>query len=167
MPGTDELDDAQRAALEAAKELVTKLAAHCRVTVGEPSPENWRKVFNLYDRNKDGRIQEEELSAWLADADIGNFLTRSMWVAGIFERVDTAPRDTGISLSEFMDTLAKNMRDPDLLNDGLNRVKKQLEDFVPSADVVQKAADAAKETVSTGVVIALVAVGLIAFASGR
>ena len=42
---------------------------------------DYRKAFDHYDSDHDGKVSKDELMALLQDAGIGNFLTRSTWAA--------------------------------------------------------------------------------------
>ena len=117
---------------EGRAELVQKLVAQAERKLGKGlTPEKWAKLFASYDRDKDGRISAGELTVWLEDADVGSFISRGMWVDGIMGTVD---RDgNGISLDELMTTLKKGLVDPDLMQGGIERVKKLVRDeFTPS-----------------------------------
>ena len=108
--------------LEARRELAKKLAAHARAVLKrQPDREGWALVFGRYDRNGDGRLTAAELATWLEDADVGNWLTRAMWVDGIMRRVDDSG-DAAISLDELMGAISRGLVDPDFLSDGMKRV---------------------------------------------
>jgi hypothetical protein len=115
---------------EGRAELVEKLIAHAEAKLGKGlTPAKWQQLFSSYDRNKDGLITASELTVWLDDADVGNFLTRQMWVEGIMGRVDV--NGDGVSLAELMETLKRGLADPDLVADGLKRVKDVVDDMTP------------------------------------
>jgi len=59
-----------------------------------------RNAFTYYDADRDGRIGKEELKAMLADAGVGNGLTRWAWAKGIIEELDKSGDGT-ISWDEF------------------------------------------------------------------
>jgi Ca2+-binding EF-hand superfamily protein len=61
---------------------------------------DFRKAFDHYDTNKDGRIGKTELLPILVDAGIGNWLTRGAWADGIIAEIDL-DQDGAISLGEF------------------------------------------------------------------
>jgi Ca2+-binding EF-hand superfamily protein len=82
------------------KELVDKVQVLLKKKFGDSSMGNMRKLFDEYDRNRDGKIDSSDLEKLLKDADIGNSLTRGMWVKGIFEKMDTN-RDKFIDWNEF------------------------------------------------------------------
>ncbi len=58
-----------------------------------------RAAFNHY-AGADGQINRDELTRILADAGIGNFITRGAWVSGVMERVD-GNANNKISWAEF------------------------------------------------------------------
>lgn len=60
-----------------------------------------RSTFETYDRNKSGCLEAEELGKVLEDADIGNRLTRGMWVKGILARLDRSKRGA-LSWDDFV-----------------------------------------------------------------
>lgn len=82
-------------------ELQTKLKA----LVAERFGGNWASAFKAYDANGDGRIDANELETLLADANVGNFVTRSSWVRGVLDEVDTN-RDGTISYDELQRAIA-------------------------------------------------------------
>lgn len=47
------------------------------------------KAFSYYDFNGDGKLNRDNVSNVLADAGIGNFITRGLWVTGIMTELDT------------------------------------------------------------------------------
>jgi Ca2+-binding EF-hand superfamily protein len=62
---------------------------------------DWHRAFEHYDSDpKDGRINKAELGRLLADAGIGNWLTRGAWADGIIAALD-ADKDGTISGPEF------------------------------------------------------------------
>ena len=67
---------------------------------GHTSPESMRKLFNEYDKNKNGNIDKGELEQLLKDADVGTGLTRGAWANGIIKKMDTGS-DKSISWKEF------------------------------------------------------------------
>ena len=83
------------------RELVDKIRRLLRRDHGDDSEPALRAAFRKYDRDGDGRIDAEELSLLLADADVGNRLTRRAWIRGIMDRLDT-DGDEGISWDEFV-----------------------------------------------------------------
>lgn len=81
-------------------ELVAKFQALIRSRYDDVGPASRERLFADYDANSDGLIDAEELKAILVDAEIGNALTRGMWVKGVIARMDT-DGDGHISLPEF------------------------------------------------------------------
>jgi Ca2+-binding EF-hand superfamily protein len=67
---------------------------------GNTSRESMLKMFNEYDKNKNGNIDKGELEQLLKDADVGNGLTRGAWASGIIKKMDTGS-DKSISWKEF------------------------------------------------------------------
>lgn len=66
---------------------------------------DYRMAFDHYDGDvKDGRISPRELTELLADAGVGNWLTRGVWASGIIADLDT-DKDGSISAAEFEDVL--------------------------------------------------------------
>jgi Ca2+-binding EF-hand superfamily protein len=66
---------------------------------------DFSRAFEHYDSGrKDGRIDKAELEALLKDADVGNWLTRGAWAAGIIDALD-ADKDGTISAEEFQAAL--------------------------------------------------------------
>ena len=63
---------------------------------------DFERMFEHYGRRRqsDERIDRDELNALLADADVGNGLSRGTWVRGVLDRFDT-DRDGVISWAEF------------------------------------------------------------------
>ena len=61
---------------------------------------DYRAAFAHYDADSSGTIDADELKTLLADAGIGNSLTRWAWVRGIMGEIDT-DGDGGISWAEF------------------------------------------------------------------
>lgn len=61
---------------------------------------NWQVAFSYYDRDCDGRMNEEEIFSLLAAAEIGNRLTRWAWVDGVLKALD-ADNDDAVTLLEF------------------------------------------------------------------
>jgi Ca2+-binding EF-hand superfamily protein len=61
---------------------------------------DYRAAFGHYDADGDGAISTYELGAMLADAGIGNGLTRWAWAKGIAGELDTSG-DGCISWGEF------------------------------------------------------------------
>jgi Ca2+-binding EF-hand superfamily protein len=61
---------------------------------------DYRRAFAHYDASGNGKVSQDELKALLADAGVGNLLTRSAWASGIIAELDT-DGDGRISWSEF------------------------------------------------------------------
>jgi hypothetical protein len=66
-----------------------------------------KSLFDMYDKNRDGRLSSSELNVLLADAGIGNTMTRGMWVKGIIGNMDrpapiTGQLDGQISWPEYL-----------------------------------------------------------------
>lgn len=64
--------------------------------------DDFRAMFEHYSRHRQGdeRIDRDELSELLADAEIGNRLTRGSWVIGVLRQLDT-DHDSAVSWAEF------------------------------------------------------------------
>lgn len=60
---------------------------------------DYRKAFVKY-ANRDAKIHNADLLTLLADAGVGNWLTRGMWAKGILGELDR-DNDGAISLAEF------------------------------------------------------------------
>jgi hypothetical protein len=78
------------------KELKQKVSA----LVAHKFGGDYKKAFEHYDRDKDGAVQKGELVAMLAEAGVGNGLTRGIWASKIVERLDSGG-DSAIEWSEF------------------------------------------------------------------
>jgi Ca2+-binding EF-hand superfamily protein len=61
---------------------------------------DYKAAFKSYDRDQDGNINREELTAFLYDAEIGSRLTRSTYVRRIIEELDQ-DQDGLVSYTEF------------------------------------------------------------------
>jgi Ca2+-binding EF-hand superfamily protein len=70
------------------QELIEKIQSLLKKKYGDTSLESMRKLFDLYDKNHDSRIDGNELEQLLKDADVGNSFTRGMWVKGIVSQLD-------------------------------------------------------------------------------
>lgn len=81
---------------EQRRELDEKVTALVRGRFGGDA----QAAFRHYDADGDGGINQAELKTLLADAGIGNGLTRWAWADGIMDAVDT-DRDGHISWAEF------------------------------------------------------------------
>lgn len=88
------------------EELIRKINALLKKKYGGASMDAMRKLFDEYDKNSDGQIDKAELTALLAEAEVGSGLTRGMWVSGINEKLDTN-RDAKISWDEFRRVIDK------------------------------------------------------------
>jgi Ca2+-binding EF-hand superfamily protein len=70
------------------EELVMKVKALMQRKYGATDAAALRKLFDEYDRNRDGKIDLRELESMLSEAGIGNALTRGMWVKGVMSAID-------------------------------------------------------------------------------
>jgi hypothetical protein len=70
------------------EELVTKVKALMQRKYGATDEGALRKLFDEYDRNRDGKIDKRELETMLAEAGIGSGLTRGMWAKGVIGALD-------------------------------------------------------------------------------
>jgi len=77
-------------------ELKHKVAAFC----ANHYDGDYRKAFDDYDSNLDGMMTRDEIVELLADAGVGNRLTRGMWANGILDKLDMN-QDHGVSWAEF------------------------------------------------------------------
>lgn len=68
-------------------------------------------LFRMYDGNGNGQLDRVELRALLADAHVGNALTRPTWVSQIFARLDK-DNDDELSLQELDGVLAADSASP-------------------------------------------------------
>ncbi len=82
------------------QELVGKIQSVLRSRYGGVGADERRSMFGDYDRNGDGFIDADELTSILADAGVGNALTRGFWVKGVITRMDQNDDDQ-ISFDEF------------------------------------------------------------------
>jgi Ca2+-binding EF-hand superfamily protein len=82
------------------EELVEKVQALLQKQYGDTSLESMRKLFDVYDKDRDGAIDAVELEQLLKDAGVGNSLTRGMWVKGVVKALDENA-DRKISWDEF------------------------------------------------------------------
>ncbi len=78
------------------RELKHKVAAFCT----NHYDGDYRKAFDDYDSNLDGMMTKDEIVELLADAGVGNRLTRGMWANGILDKLDMN-QDHGVSWAEF------------------------------------------------------------------
>ena len=88
-------------------ELKDKIKALLMRKYGSTSRESMEKLFNLYDKNRNGNIDKAELKELLKDADIGNGITRGAWADGIVKKLDTGA-DKSISWKEFDSVINSN-----------------------------------------------------------
>src|SRR3954465_9425864 len=66
---------------------------------------DYQQAFDHYDCDvKNGKISRNELTKLLADAEVGNWLTRSTWATGIIAELDK-DGDGSISEAEFREVL--------------------------------------------------------------
>ena len=82
------------------EQLVASIEAYLLQHYSEASLTSMRKLFDRYDRDGDGKINKQELGQLLKDIDIGNALTRSAWVRGIIDKLDSN-HDNSIAWDEF------------------------------------------------------------------
>jgi hypothetical protein len=83
------------------RELATKLDALVKRRFG---PGGWAAAHKSFDTDHDGKISAGELERLLEEADVGNMVTRSVWVSGVLEELDK-DRDQGVSLAELQKVL--------------------------------------------------------------
>lgn len=83
-----------------------ELKLKIRQLVKEKFDGDFRKGFDHYDKidGEDSRIGSSALEQLLADAKIGNFLTRTLWVEGVLKVLDK-DKDGAISWNEFASIL--------------------------------------------------------------
>jgi len=88
-------------------ELKTKIA---RLVNRAPYHGDLEAAFRAYDRGSDGALSSAELRALLADARVGNGLTRGFWADEIIERMDQLPgarRNGKVDWAELETLLAR------------------------------------------------------------
>ena len=61
---------------------------------------DYKKAFDHYDADKNGTVDKHELVQLLADAGVGNGITRGAWASKIIEKLDQ-DGDTAIAWGEF------------------------------------------------------------------
>lgn len=83
-----------------------ELTKKIRRLVKEKFKGDFRKGFDHYDSidGQDLKIGPSALEQLLADAKIGNFLTRTLWVEGVLKALDK-DQDGAISWNEFASIL--------------------------------------------------------------
>lgn len=83
-----------------------ELKIKIRKLVKEKFDGEFRKGFDHYDKidGEDSRIGSSALEQLLADAKVGNFLTRTLWVEGVMKVLDK-DKDGAISWDEFASIL--------------------------------------------------------------
>jgi len=84
----------------AQEQLVAGIGNYLQQNYGDKSEGSMRKLFDRYDGDGDGKIDKGELEKLLTDIDVGNRFTRSTWVRGIVDKLDTNA-DRAISWDEF------------------------------------------------------------------
>lgn len=79
-----------------------ELKIKIRQLVMEKFEGDYRQGFDHYDKidGEDSKIGSSALEQLLADADVGNWLTRRLWVEGVMKALDK-DRDGAISWDEF------------------------------------------------------------------
>ena len=82
------------------EELISKIQAVLRARYGGVDQKARAAMFDDYDADKNGHIDAEELEKILADAGVGNALTRQFWVKGVMTKLDR-DRNGTIDLEEF------------------------------------------------------------------
>jgi Ca2+-binding EF-hand superfamily protein len=85
------------------REIDEKITALVRTRFGG----DYRIAFAHYDSDRNGVLGAPELKMLLADARIGNVLTRRAWAKGILSAVDT-DGDGGVSWDEFQTVVRDN-----------------------------------------------------------
>jgi hypothetical protein len=78
------------------KELKLKVAR----LVDENFAGEYRRAFDHYDADHDGKMTKDEIKQMLSDAGVGNGLTRGAWADGILKKLDL-DHDRGVKWSEF------------------------------------------------------------------
>ncbi|MDQ3368502.1 MAG: EF-hand domain-containing protein [Myxococcota bacterium] len=84
------------------QQLVAAIGDYLEKNFNDRTRSGMRLLFDRYDADHDGKIDKQELGRLLKDLDIGNTFTRSAWVRGIMEQLDTNA-DKSISWEEFQD----------------------------------------------------------------
>lgn len=89
------------------KELDQKIRALAKARFGDDSLDSIKKLFLSYDADHNGKASRDELERLLKDAGVGNSITRSSWVDGIFDKLDVSPKDDQITWPEYVAALPK------------------------------------------------------------
>ncbi|MEO8326274.1 MAG: hypothetical protein ABI618_10520 [Nitrospirota bacterium] len=86
-----------------------ELKIKIRQLVKEKFDGEFRKGFDHYDKidGEDSKIGSSALEQLLADAKVGNFLTRKLWMEGVMKVLDK-DKDGAISWDEFESILEDN-----------------------------------------------------------
>ncbi len=82
------------------EELVTKVKKLMNERFGGTDADSRKKLFAAYDHDGDGQVDRNELKKLLADAGVGNGLTRGVWVSGVIKKLDDDENGT-ISYAEL------------------------------------------------------------------
>jgi len=61
---------------------------------------DYKKAFDAYDSDNDGKMTKDEIKQMLSDAGVGNGLTRGAWADGILKKLDLN-HDSGVQWAEF------------------------------------------------------------------
>ncbi len=69
---------------------------------------DYAAAFQAYDLDKSGKLGPKDLRKLLEDCNIGNWLTRGKWVAGIIAALD-ANGDGAVSIPELTLAMMKTM----------------------------------------------------------
>lgn len=86
---------------------VRELKAKVSALVNQKYGGDWTRAFDHYASGdiKDGKVNRDELKALLADAGVGNGLTRGAWASGIIDKLD-GDGDGKIGWEEFQKVTA-------------------------------------------------------------
>jgi len=82
------------------EELVSKVRKLMTERFGGTDVAARKKLFEAYDKNGDGQVDQDEMKQLLADAGVGNGLTRGAWVRGVIKKLDSDD-DKTISYDEL------------------------------------------------------------------
>jgi hypothetical protein len=91
------------------KELADKIEALLTKKYGSPTTASQRLLFNEFDKDRDSKINKEELGQLLEAADVGNRFTRGIWVDGVMNNMDT-DKDLKITWDEYVLAIEKAKR---------------------------------------------------------